>query len=229
MVRKEVELLGAVGVGVCAEYGSLVHKHVEEAANSHFLHEISWDMAHSFSSIKALQHITISTEPQCWKNLWIWRICIWRIGSRRSISRSRSWVGNDGSSRGRGHPEGSQVRASWWGAALKTTSLLTWLLCTASCSAKCRIAAASRCKLPMLCFANSSKQQVGQSSSAKCKRGAAVDCWAAKRYWTLLADHLSCNACSGISIDYHQWYRWYATGCIAMHTLTMVYWKQFQM
>ena len=33
MVRKEVELLGAVGVGVCAEYGSLVHKHVEEAAN----------------------------------------------------------------------------------------------------------------------------------------------------------------------------------------------------
>ena len=41
MVRKEVELLGAVGVGVCAEYGSLVHKHVEEAANSHFLHEIS--------------------------------------------------------------------------------------------------------------------------------------------------------------------------------------------
>ena len=111
MVRKEVELLEAVGVCVCAEYGSLVHKHVEEAANSHFLHEISWDMAHSFSSIKALQHITISTEPQCWKNLWIWRICIWRIGSRRSISRSRSWVGNDGSSRGRGHPEGSQVRA----------------------------------------------------------------------------------------------------------------------
>ena len=63
MVRKEVELLEAVGVCVCAEYGSLVHKHVEEAANSHFLHEISWDMAHSFSSIKALQHITISTEP----------------------------------------------------------------------------------------------------------------------------------------------------------------------
>ena len=41
MARKEVELLWAVGVGVCAEYGSLVHKHVEEAANSHFLHEIS--------------------------------------------------------------------------------------------------------------------------------------------------------------------------------------------
>ena len=41
MVRKEVELLEAVGVCVCAEYGSLVHKHVEEAANSHFLHEIS--------------------------------------------------------------------------------------------------------------------------------------------------------------------------------------------
>ena len=26
MVRKEVELLGALGVGMCAEYGSLVHK-----------------------------------------------------------------------------------------------------------------------------------------------------------------------------------------------------------
>ena len=87
-------------------------KYVEEAANSHFLHEISWDMAHSFFSIEALQHTTIFTEPRiCWKNLWIWRICVWRIGSRRSISRSRSWVGNDGSSRGRGHPEGSQVRA----------------------------------------------------------------------------------------------------------------------
>ena len=59
MVRKEVELLRAVGVGVCAEYGSLVHKHVEEAANSHFLHEISWDMAHYFFSIEALQHTTI--------------------------------------------------------------------------------------------------------------------------------------------------------------------------